>query len=351
MPSTETADSRDFPRTLADLTLSWLSEVLSLPISRVNATEIGQGKGMLGDVWWLRLDVRERDSLDVVAKFSAIRNGTLPVARRAEIFDREINFYRTLAPYLGCRLPHIYGTWHDKGRAEFLILMEFIHADVTVDQKKGVSFERAVQVMDELAVLHAFDLAQNHTIADLADVVSVERRTNHRLFIANGWDQLRELLGAAAVGVPNSEDLQERITRAYDTLTKLPRVLCHGDVRPDNLLFDTREDSVVLIDWQGVAVGPRAWDIAYFLAQALTVEDRRDWQGKLLTAYVVKSVELGQHVEKSDLETTLGGAAWFSLAVACGLFTVADTSQPATLALAASMGERTVRLLQDENQF
>lgn len=351
MPSTETAQSRDFPRNLADLTPSWLSEVLNLPVAQVTAIDIGQGKGMLGDVWRLRLDVLDDGPLEIVAKFSAARESTLPVARRAEIFEREINFYNNLAPFLRCRLPHVYGAWHDQERAEFLILMQLVHADPSVDQKRGLSFEHAVQVMDELAALHTFDLTQKDVTADLGDVGSVERRSNQRFFIANGWDTLSELLGAAAVGVPNGHDLQEGITAAYDTLATLPKVLCHGDVRPDNLLFDVKGDSVVLIDWQGVALGPRSWDIAYFLAQALTVNDRREWQDKLLSAYVAKSAELGQNVNKSELTAAIGSAAWFSLAVACSLFTVADTSQPSTLALAASMGERAVKFLQDEHQF
>ncbi|MFM8389693.1 MAG: hypothetical protein ACKOA5_10640, partial [Actinomycetota bacterium] len=141
---------------------------------------------MLGDVWRLRLDVLDDGPLEIVAKFSAARESTLPVARRAEIFEREINFYKTLAPHLRCRLPKVYGAWHDQERAEFLILMQLVHADPSVDQKKGVSFEHAVQVMFELAALHSFDFEQNVAITNLADVGSVERRTNQKFFIANG---------------------------------------------------------------------------------------------------------------------------------------------------------------------
>lgn len=340
-----------FPRSLADLTTDWLSEALDLSIASVNGVDIGAGKGMLGDVWHLRLTLNDGQSLEIVAKFSAHRESRLPVSRRAEIFEREINFYRNIAPHLRCRLPKVYSSWHDKERAEFLILMEFIDPDSGVDQKRGVSFDHAVQVMVELAALHSFRIEDSAEIQALANVGASERRANQRLFIENGWDKLKELVGLDGEVLPTTDQLTSGISAAYDRLSTFPNVLCHGDVRPDNLLFMRDARSVVLIDWQGVAVGPRCWDLAYFFAQGLRAEDRREWQAKLLNAYVEAASKLGEEIDMSLLVDGIGSAAWFSLAVACSLFTVADTTQPGTLELAKSMGERAISFLRDEKQI
>ena len=351
MPSTEVNHGGFFPRCLAELTPNWLSDVLGVSVAEVDAIDIGEGKGMLGDVWRLRLILRDAEPLEVVAKFSAQRESSLPLSRRAEIFEREINFYRRIAPHLRCRLPRVYGGWHDHERAEFLIVMEHIDADSSVDQKRGVSFDHASQVMIELAALHSFNIEESVDVLALANVGAPERRANQRFFIENGWDKLKDLLHFDADGSRETDRLTAGISAAYDRLAALPNVLCHGDVRPDNLLFSRDGRSVVLIDWQGVAVGPRCWDLAYFFAQGLRAEDRREWQAKLLNAYVEAASKLGEEIDMSLLVDGIGSAAWFSLAVACSLFTVADTTQPGTLELAKSMGERAISFLRDEKQI
>lgn len=351
MPSTEATHDGVFPRCFEQLSAEWLSEITNLPIVKFEALDIGEGKGMLGDVWSLRLEVTGQAPLSVVAKFSAQRESKLPLTRRAEIFEREINFYRNIAPHLRCRTPKVFGCWHDQERAEFLIVMEHIDADSSVDQKKGVSFNQAVQVMDELAALHAFPINGSEIESGLAKVDAPERRANQALFIEKGWEKLKDLLAPESAGVPDTTTLTSGITTAYDRLALLPKVLCHGDVRPDNLLFLRNHASVALIDWQGVALGPRSWDIAYFFAQGLRVEDRREWQSTLIERYVAASAALGTTVDATQIVENIGSAAWFSFAVACSLFTVADATQPSTLALAKSMGERAVNFLKDEKEF
>ncbi len=351
MPSTEATDAGNFPRCLVELTPEWLSAITNLPVAKFEALDIGEGKGMLGDVWSLRLEVTGQAPVSIVAKFSAQRESKLPLTRRAAIFEREINFYRNIAPHLRCRMPKIFGCWHEQECAEFLIVMEHIDADSSVDQKKGVTFEQAAQVMAELAALHSFRVGQSGIADGLAIIEAPERRANQKLFIERGWDKLKELLPAESVGVPNTDLLLEGIHSAYDRLAAEPKVLCHGDVRPDNLLFLKNQQSVALIDWQGVALGPRCWDIAYFFAQGLRAEDRRQWQSDLMSTYINESEMLGISIERSSLTANLGSAAWFSFAVACSLFTVADTTQPGTIALARSMGERSISFLKDEDQF
>ena len=43
-------------------------------------------------------------------------------------------------------------------------------------------------------------------------------------------------------------------------------VVCHGDVHPKNVLM--RGDDVVIIDWDAICIGPRAWDHAALMTSA-----------------------------------------------------------------------------------
>ena len=61
--------------------------------------------------------------------------------------------------------------------------------------------------------------------------------------------------------------------------------MLHGDYRLDNLLFDPDGADVVAVDWQTLAVGPPARDLAYFLGTSLTIDDRRAAERELVVAY------------------------------------------------------------------
>lgn len=341
----------EFPVRLNELTTTWLSNALGYSVASFQHTDIGAGKGMLGDIFRLDLELSDGSQQQLVVKFSADREETRAAAKRAGIFKREIDFYEQIAPVLKCRIPRCFGTWYEAETAEFLILMECIDADFSVNQIEGVSYERAVLVMKELAALHVPD-SQVAEFRHLFSLVSApERRANQTLFVTRGWEEIKKLVSPSLSTGLTADEMVKKLLEAFDHLSTMPLYLLHGDARPDNLLFERSETSVALVDWQGVALGPREWDIGYFLAQGLRVEDRRAWTDDLLDVYVSEYARYGEPPNRSEMARHIGKAAWFSFGVACSLFTVADTSSQKTIDLAASMGERALSLLGDSGEL
>jgi aminoglycoside phosphotransferase (APT) family kinase protein len=71
-------------------------------------------------------------------------------------------------------------------------------------------------------------------------------------------------------------------------IAEAPMTVCHGDFRGDNLMFDDRasaEDEVAVLDWQITYRGPAVTDVAYFLCQSLTLEERRAHERELLRGW------------------------------------------------------------------
>jgi Phosphotransferase enzyme family len=76
--------------------------------------------------------------------------------------------------------------------------------------------------------------------------------------------------------------------RRTPTLRRLdhgPRTLLHHDCHPGNLA-QLPDERVVLFDWQLVRAGPWASDVAYLLATALSTEDRRAHERRLVERYL-----------------------------------------------------------------
>jgi hypothetical protein len=306
---------------------------------------------MMGDIYRLHLVREDRTQQTIVAKFSADREDLRIAAKRAGIFEREVNFYRHIAPVLKCRIPKCFGSWFDVETAEFLILMESIDADPSVNQIKGLSFEQALTVVGELAALH-IPASEVEKFGEFVMPASSEaRRTNQRLFVANGWEKLRDLVPQRHYNSLSPDEMADRLVAGIDHLAAQPYFLLHGDARPDNLLFSRDSESVALVDWQGLMFGPREWDLGYFLAQGLRTEDRRQWIDKLVDHYISLIPKTAVSIDRKVFMTNVGKAAWFSFGVACSLFTVGDTSSEKTIELAASMGERSLSLLYDVGEL
>ena len=82
-------------------------------------------------------------------------------------------------------------------------------------------------------------------------------------------------------------------------IAEAPTTVCHGDFRGDNLMFDDRahpahpDDEVAVLDWQIAYRGPAVTDVAYFLCQSLTVEERRTHERELVQVLVRRALRHG----------------------------------------------------------
>jgi aminoglycoside phosphotransferase (APT) family kinase protein len=83
--------------------------------------------------------------------------------------------------------------------------------------------------------------------------------------------------------------------RAFGELYDGPRCLTHNDFRPDNMMFGTVAGGypATVLDWQSIAYGAGATDVAYFLAGALPPDVRRAAEPELLGLYHRTLTELG----------------------------------------------------------
>jgi thiamine kinase-like enzyme len=73
-----------------------------------------------------------------------------------------------------------------------------------------------------------------------------------------------------------------------------PFTLAHGDLRSDNIIQPSPEGGrFAVIDWQLAGIGDPANDIARWLSQSISIEDRRDTEKELLKLYHDRLVEYG----------------------------------------------------------
>lgn len=344
-----------FPICVEDLTSQFLAEALGVDpadIANFEAQRIGADRGMLGEIFLLDIDLTSGTRQRFAAKFAALRDGSLEAALRGRNYERELRCYEELLSETPARSPQCHGTWYDPATAHFLLLQEAIESSVDADQIVGITGDQARRVLDQVAALH------RHWWGDprLADLdwlprLDADLRISNLTTLARlGWPKLQAMLGDDAPVVPDDfgDKLPDRIEAALRSVASLPHTLLHCDLRADNLLFEGPECDAALIDWQGCGVGPAAFDIAYFLVQSLTVEDRRTHEAALLDHW--KS-QLDTSGSDADPNAGYAESIWYGMAVACAIPVISDPDEPRVRDLAHCIATRTVAALIDHDQL
>jgi hypothetical protein len=344
------------PVTAADLDAPWLAAALGLPTSGDHALtdvrihRVGSDRGHLGSSYRADLDYRSPPAgapRSVVVKLPAEGEGSLATAHRGRLYEREYRFFTELAPHTDVRAPGCFAAGYDEPTDTFALVLEDVSSTVEVDQLIGCPVELADLTLRELARLHAswWGRAQLYDHGWLTTFANADRLANLSRLMRQGWPALCSLaeqrLGPEARRI--GEAVLEFLPHGLAALDELPQTLVHGDPRLDNLMFDAgaARAPIVLLDWQNVSRGAAVSDIAYFLAQSLTVPDLRDHGNDLLARYHAELVGHGAtDYSLTALSAGLRRALPVSFAVAASLAVLADLTDPRVYELAVGMGER-----------
>ena len=347
-----------FPTSVGELTGPFLSSALGAEVSEFHADRIGEDRGMLGEIF--KLDISfEDDSMEpltLVAKFAALREETLALAKRGDTHERELRSYDELLSSAPVNVPELIAAWYDDETAEFLLLQELISADTSVDQIAGLSEQQARLVISEMAKLHAYwwNDPRLEAMSWLPRLDDQRRRTNLTTITRNGWGKLAEMLeGEISLSniTQNGEELAEKIDAMLSRTAAFPSTFIHSDLRADNLLFSPDGQSVALIDWQGCCIAPPVFDFAYFLIQSVTIEDRQRLEDDLLRFYAEELERGGLKISLSNLREVYESSLIYSFAIACSIPLINDPTIPRVRELGIAMGTRSIQVLKDHSQI
>jgi len=285
------------------LDAEWLTGVLRSAGHDVQVTALERelvGTGQMGVSVRLRpaLDGTGEDLAALPSSFVAKLPGADEARRSmvAGIHRTEVEFYRSLAPTLAVRPPHLHHSQIADDATTFVLLLEDLAPRVQGDQIHGCTVDEARLAVTNLAGLHGPRWCDPTLAAmdwlsamddDAADMVASITADATRTFLDRYGDRIdprdQELLAA----IPPL--LGRWIIGRSERFAPL-----HGDYRLDNLLFgDDAADPVATVDWQTVTLGLPARDLAYFLSTGLSPEDRRSHERELVAQYHGALVDLG----------------------------------------------------------
>ena len=276
----------------ADLSAAWLTSAIGAGTIADFAVE-RIGTGQMSECYRVQLtyadgapDSDKPDS--VVLKVAATDPMSRQTGMTLGLYEREVRFYRDIAPRLRGPVAPCYHTAFDAASGTFDVLLGDANPAVVGDEIRGATTAQAQLAVTELARLQG-PLLGDTTLADApwlnrdTPVSQALITALHAGFVDRYGDQI----------APQHRMVCERLVGGFDEYltdeVAAGRIhgLVHGDYRLDNMLFGAAgaDRPLTVVDWQTVTWGPAMTDLAYFLGCALPVTDRRTHYDALLDAY------------------------------------------------------------------
>jgi len=270
----------DYPRHPGEATPQWVTWALrqnglidDAQVVSVTPRALGAGVGFLSGIAQLSLawDRSEPGAMSsVILKmdcdsefFRNVGEGEL------HVFEREIHFYREMAPQAPIRLTRCYHTQMDPALGHYILLFEDLTALESLDEVKGIKLDLALIALATIARFHAAwwenpERAKFEWMPRLPSMICDgfhERWPIFKKEFANSF---------SAEAIAAGELVNQNIERIAQRLDRGPETIVHSDFRGDNLLFDkSSPDGIVVLDWQLAMRGNALYDVARLITDTV----------------------------------------------------------------------------------
>ena len=178
--------------------------------------------------------------------------------------DRELMFYRELAPNLQIFVPRFFAGDADPDVGRGWIVIEHLDGYRQGDDLVPESEASLGRIVDTLAAMHA---ATEGTL-DGHEWLHVPARGRwDDAAAAERQDDYRSRFGPLPAGPAKDlfDALPRLIPNAHGVLDTVPASLLHRDLSFDNMLFRPPDEEPVILDWQRCEAGPGVRDLASIL--------------------------------------------------------------------------------------
>ncbi|MEU1208707.1 phosphotransferase [Nocardia sp. NPDC005825] len=277
------------------LTPDWLDAALAeargdARVVAVSSSAVGTGQVAMSARVRLEYDRPTTAPRSVIVKFADPDPDHRRRVRRDGAYEREVRFYRELAPRVRVRTPKAFAAEFDSGTGSFVLVLEDLAPAVQGDQLAGCTVASAATAMDEIAGLHAPCWGRHR----LGEVSWLRRdRPGIAAVTPRLWAGFQERYN----GLLSAEILCAggRFVAHLDAWLSWEsehRTVVHRDFRLDNVLIGP-QGAMTVVDWQTCAIGSGPEDVAYFLGSGLPAELRPAAERDLVRRYHGRLLEQG----------------------------------------------------------
>ena len=273
-----------------DITAEWMQQALAgggasdpPEIQSLEVDRLSDVTNAMGNLFRCRVIARSgvaASPASVIVKLPTSNALALRLAKWLSLHRREFVYYRDIAPHTRMRVPSLLYGDLDARSHRFVLVLEDLGGMEAIPQSVGVGVERARRAVREIAGLQGrfWEAAGEPALAACGEFLNARQRrimqTLYLLTLPLAFERFGELFTADTRRL--AEAFGSRIDAHFAAVARGPKTVVHGDYRGDNVLFGGEDpDDFAVIDWQGCGMGCGMYDVAFFLATSVSIEDRR----------------------------------------------------------------------------
>lgn len=218
------------------------------------------------------------------------------VILRYDPFRIEARFYQMAD--VPVETPDCYFSKYDEERHAFLLLEDLTTSGVKFGHvSKPAELPGVKAVLRQLARMHAGTWGRTETYKPDWMETPITGEYS-KFFLTELMDRVPRLWrGRRGDLVPDDFRDIDRFKACFSRLqhrnSEGEGCLLHGDCHAGNVYYGPGEDEAGVLDWSLLRWGSWAHDVGYYLQSALSIEQRRAWEGELLDHYVAALAEAG----------------------------------------------------------
>ncbi|KAI0485479.1 kinase-like domain-containing protein [Xylaria cf. heliscus] len=277
-----------------EITPEWLSSILGIEVKSIKRT--AELPGTATKLFITAKSDNEERRLCLKGGFNPAFIQQMPWI--VMIYQREVEFFNRIAPMLKeMELPQAY--WGGHTKTQGIVVLEDLAA-------RGCQFGNPVETwpvhrvragLEQLAALHAKTWGVRP-----ADYPWLTSDYDHALLtlmqtyetVVNGPDR-----PPVQAYLKNQDRVTAILKKHYRSRNPKFQCLLHGDAHLGNTYLD--DGAPRFLDWQMIHIGSAFHDVSYYIAGALTVEERRAHEWELVDHYLATLRRLGV---RDDIKST-----------------------------------------------
>lgn len=301
-----------FPATRQEITTAWLQHSLQhAGVLQAGQTVSGFAlrpvaeQGQTSDA--AIVDVVYADApgdlpLSFLLKFS---HPSLAVRQRmsaVSCYEREAHFYREYGSRAGIAVPRCYAAHYDPATFSSALLLEYIEG-VHTGSRFDFTLDEMQLAVASLAAFHATWWRRDGEMAGLFDDHSRQSVATRCWLVGEALAAAREQFARemSEEGIAALAWWLEHADALAQAARQRPRTMIHGDCHLQQMLFPTAgQGRFAVIDWQTVAIGSGASDLARLIITAMPPAMRREQEPALLALYLATLQQQGVHDYTAD---------------------------------------------------
>lgn len=330
------------PSRIEEITPEWLTYALAQnghitnsTVARIKTRPIGTGIGFLSTVTHVSLEYDRPEPTgpaSLVVKLELSSGEMHDLSNEIHAFEREVRFYREVAPSVPIRLPRCY--YAAMGSPASVLVMEDLTFATPCDQVTGLHATQVIEIARLVGRLQG-KFWNNHALASLAWMPT----TNREL-----WVHFDSLWGSFVEGFDGSMEKPARELGARlrgksqwleNEVDRRPRTLVHSDLKADNILLGPpgTPDCILILDWQLAIRSMGAFDVARLMGGSELPKERHGHQLDVLQAWFdeVRRSGVAYHWDEALHDLRLGGLQMVCWALQFYAFVAESEGRPREL--------------------